>query len=503
MTLIQQLILKVGLTFLSGIVVFAVFLYLAAGRKKSVGGGVYAAFIATLLLFGGLQLVHSGLIEGIPDRVLKVLPFAAYLSMTFVLFKAIDLLFIEDYLIDKKRYYIPDLIRLVIMAASLAVAVLILLRTVLGINVLALIAVPTVATAVIGFALRDTIARVVAGMVLGNLMHIGDWVTVMGKEGVVTNLTLGYLTITTREDDAVMLPNNSVIAEEILNHSRPTPLHASTVILEVNYAHPPLDVRNVLIEAARGVPGVAAHPEPQCFIHACQESGIAYRLRFWLEDFAHRDHIEGEVLTYAWYALKRHGMEIPYPQRVVHTPQPVDTAKIREEELEWIRQYLHKVDFLRVLSEEELGRLSERTERRIYLPGETMVRQGDAGDELFILVDGEAAVLVQTGERSTAVATLTGGKFFGEMSLLTGEPRTATVKAQIQVTVLVLGKEAFGRLLSSNPALVDQFSEILVTRQAELAAKRAEAEQADAEEQKKKKRSLSDRIRSFFRLKRS
>ena len=90
------------------------------------------------------------------------LTFIAYLVVSFVILKTLDLLFIEDYLIEKLGKYIPPILRMIILVVGLTLAGLVLLRAVLEVDPLALIALPTIATAVVGFSLKDVIARLKA-----------------------------------------------------------------------------------------------------------------------------------------------------------------------------------------------------------------------------------------------------------------------------------------------------------------------------------------------------
>ena len=121
-----------------------------------------------------------------------------------------------------------------------------------------------------------------------------------------------------------------------------------------------------------------------------------------------------------------------------------------------------------------------------------------------LLTDGavrEADVVIKTGDQTTPVATLKKGQFFGEMSLLTGAPRSATVQTKSPLAVTVIGKHAMSRVLSGNPGLADQFGAILTARQSELATTRETADRAarlksGAEDGK----SLTARILKFFRL---
>lgn len=490
-----------GIASILGLITIGLLGYLGAARKKPAGVDFYTGCLSTILLALLLELTTQGLISQVPQGAQPWLAFIAYLAMSFVILKTLDLLFIEDYLIEQQGKYIPRILRMIILLVGLTLAGLVLLRTVLNVDPLALIAVPTIATAVVGFALKDVIARLVSGIALGRRIHVGDWVTLMDQEGVVTDIALAYITIRTRAHDDVMLPNDVISQSKIINHSRPECLHASVVLVEANYAHPPLLVKQILTQAASAVPGVVAHPEPVSFVQEFKDSGICYKLKFYLTDYASRERIEGEVRAYVWYAFQRNGIEIPYPQRVVHMAQAPDHTGRRTAELASIEEEFRAVDFLAVLDTQALHLLADQAQTRLYLPGEIVVREGEPGEEFFVVMAGEADVVIKVGDETTTVATLTTRQFFGEMSLLTGAPRSATVQAKSKLTVIVVGKTAMRQVITLNRHLADQFGAILTARQSALAATRDSADRAarvkpGAEDGK----SLTAKILKFFSL---
>lgn len=467
-----------GVASVLGLIIIGLLVYLGAVRKKPAGPDFYAGCFFAILLVLLLELTLQGVIDSIPDEAQPWLTFATYLVVSFAILKTLDLLFIEDYLIVKLGKYIPRILRMIILLVGLTLAGLILLRTVLNVDPLALIAVPTIATAVVGFALKDVIARLVSGIALGRRIHVGDWVTLMDQEGVVTDIALAYITIRTRAHDDVMLPNDVISQSKIINHSRPESLHASIALVEANYAHPPIQVKQILTQAASAVPGVVAHPEPVSFVQEFRDSGVCYKLKFYLTDYANRERIEGEVRAYVWYAFHRNGIEIPFPQRVVHMAQAPDRAGRRTAELASIEEEFRAVDFLAVLDAQALHLLAEQAQTRLYLPGEIVVREGEPGEEFFVVMAGEADVVIKAGDGTTTVATLTKRQFFGEMSLLTGAPRSATVRAKSTLTVIVVGKPAMSQVIALNHHLADQFGAILTARQSALSATRDSADRA-------------------------
>ncbi len=501
--LLHNLLLKLGVTLALAALLFGVYYFMSRKRAKKVPGYFFATYIVTLSLYVLLILNESDLVEAVDlwEGAYLWTKFAAYLGTAFYLLKATDLLLLEDYLIAKKGMHIPQLLRLLFVITGMAASALVFLRTVMGINVVALVAIPTAATAVIGFALQDTLKRFFAGLMLGKLVRVGDWVRLAGQEGRVTKVDLSHVTILTRTDDLVMIPNNLVAQQEILNYNKPTTRHARTVLVDAGYATPPLQVQTVLVETAKAVPGVLAEPAPQAFVAAYKDSSIQYRLKFWVKDYAPVVDIEGQVLVYVWYAFQRHGIEIPFPQRTIHITKAEDEHQMMAAERERILGALRRIDFLSVLSPEELEIVAQHAAVRVYLPGEAVVRQGDVGAEFFFIVEGTAEVRRGDGDKGATVATLHPMQFFGEMSLLTGEPRSATVVAQTKLEVVVIIKEALGRPIMVNPVLAERISTVLAERKSDLAVyqenlnHRSEASQEVVEHRRK---SLGSRIRRFF-----
>lgn len=500
--LLHELLLKLGVTLTLAVVLFGVYYFMSRKRAKKVPGYFFATYVVTLSLYILLILNESEVVWFVDlwDVAYLWTKFAAYLGTAFYLLKAADLLLVEDYLVAKKGMHIPELLRLLLVISGLAASALVFLRTVMGINVVALVAIPTAATAVIGFALQDTLKRFFAGLMLGKLIRVGDWVCVAGKEGRVVKVDLGHVTIMTRDDDQVTIPNNVVVQQDILNYSKPTTKHARTTLVEAAYGVPPMQVQAILIEAAKAVPGVLHDPEPEAFIVAFQDSAIQYRLRFWIKDYARMQDIEGQVLAYVWYAFQRHGVEIPYPQRTIHMTKAPDETSIQASKRERILKALRRIEFLSVLGPEELDVVAGEAKIQIYLPGEVVVRQGDVGTEFFFILGGQAEVRRREGETGATVAALNPVQFFGEMALLTGEPRSATIVAQTRLEVLVISKEALARPIMVNPVLAERIGGILAERKAEMSSQqeRSAHHGEPAPDMAAQSKTLGSRIKKFF-----
>ena len=144
--------------------------------------------------------------------------------------------------------------------------------------------------------------------------------------------------------------------------------------------------------------------------------------------------------------------------------------------------------------------VAQRAAVRIYLPGEAVVRQGEAGAEFFIILGGSAEVRRGEGDKVATVATLHAMQFFGEMSLLTGESRSATVVAQTKLEVVVITKAALEQPIMGNPLIAERIGTVLAERKSEIAALQENLEHRveSSEVVEHRRKSLGSRIRSFF-----
>jgi len=206
--------------------------------------------------------------------------------------------------------------------------------------------------------------------------------------------------------------------------------------------------------------------EPDVLIVDFAASAITYRVRVWTRDFSADMVVRDRVRSLIYYAFHRRGISIPYPMQVQLSPLEASAAisGVSPDALDAVTTFAP-------LTAEQRGQLLEGTRAQLYAAGESIVREGAQGSSLFVLIRGEAAVtLAQT---SGEVARLRTGDFFGEMSLLTGQPRTATVTAVTDCRLLEIGVDAFRKVALADPTIVEHVTTAVSTRRAELDQHRA------------------------------
>ncbi len=211
-------------------------------------------------------------------------------------------------------------------------------------------------------------------------------------------------------------------------------------------------------------------------------------------------------MTNAWYHLHRAGIKLPFPIREVymHQVDPLTEADQHHVHIESLIGTLRRVELFEALDSAELHELAEHVSLQLYGKGERLARQGEAGATFFIIRSGRVRIdvddILDDDLAAVTVNRLGPGDFFGEMSLLTGAPRGATVTAEEDTEALVVAQAAIAPLLKANPQLPERLGTVLSRRiemnQAALASRRA----LDAPEEEISRPTLVRRIRQIFGL---
>jgi small-conductance mechanosensitive channel len=323
-----------------------------------------------------------------------------------------------------------------------------------------------VGAVVVGFALQDTLGNAFAGLGIQSEkpFRVGHWIRVGTFEGRVAEVTWRATKLHTKSGNFVVVPNNIIAKEAITNYSEPSIPTRVELDIGASYLSTPADVKAGIAEALQQVPRVLQTPTPDALLHSFDGSAITYRVRFWIADYEFDDEAKDEVRTAIFYAFARRGIEIPWPIEVGYErewPEPDAATKQSERE-----RVLAGVDLFSRLTAEHIRAVAAASAIRIYGNGEAIVRQNEPGQSMFIVCSGRAVVVVDPGRRE--VAAIEKGGYFGEMSLLTGDPRSASVIARGDTSVLELDAEVFRTIGAADPQAVEQIGLAAVARRAQL-----------------------------------
>jgi small-conductance mechanosensitive channel/CRP-like cAMP-binding protein len=433
------------------------------------------------------------------------------LRVAFVLFGAMaavrlaDILYCDHLAPRRRRAPVPVVLRDIVRAAVAALLAVVLIKTYfpeVNLNVLAVSSI--VVGYIVGNATQDTLGNLIAGVALNSErpFEIGDWITTGSQTGQVVDITWRATRLRTKQRDYVIIPNAAIGRDTVVNHSRPTAVHGLLVGVGASYDAAPNHVRRVLLEILADTPAVLKEPAPQVWLVQYGDFSINYEMKFYLEDFEHLEIIRSNILDLVWYRFRREGIGIPFPIRDVRL-QTVSADTVAAEQNAALAarvDALGAIDLFQSLSREELRRLAALAREQSFAAGEALVRQGEAGGTFFAIRGGRVAVSAADAQgREALLAHLEAGRFFGEMSLLTGEPRNATVRAEGDVSVLVLSKEALGAILQANPAAAEHLAGVLQRRLQERHERLAAAAAAQAPAPPTRS-DLLGRIRRFFGL---
>ncbi len=395
----------------------------------------------------------------------------------------------------------PALLRQLVSLLVFGILLGSLFKVVLSVSLPAILTTSAIITAVLGLALQESLGNLFSGVALAieRTIQVGDMVRAGESIGLVEQLSWRAIKVRTMEGNALLIPNTVASRDRLEVYRRGGAPMARTLRVGLEYDASPALARSALEDAAREVPGVVARPSPVAYLHSFHDYSVIYELRYWLEDYARYLEIDSRVRERAWYRMAREGFEFAYPvirqRQYAYGPPPPDRhadAVLRE---------IDAHALFGPLSPEERRRLAAGARLRRFGEGETIVREGDATSTMFLIAAGRAAVSVHGGQaaESRKVAVLDPGAAFGEISLLTGEPRTATVRALTEATLVEIDKATLAPILEANPSLVVELDKIIVERRRHMADRRAEP--AGVQETDDEARSLGERIARFFGLK--
>lgn len=394
---------------------------------------------------------------------------------------------------------LDSLLRVVLYAAGLGIVAYVFF----GFDPTPFLAGSAIVGAVVGLALQDALANLFAGIALHTdaPFRAGDWVRVGEAEGCVEQVTWRALRLRTWSGDTLTLPNNDVARRSVLNFSRPAEPHSRVLVIGASYAAPPNRVLAVLREALNQVHEVPAEPPPSLRIVGYADSSVHYEVRYFVRSYEDWRRAEGEILRLVWYHFRRAGLEIPFPVRTVHLHQSAPRAEA-DELGRRLERALASLDVFRPLSDDERQTAAAAFRPLHFSAGERILGEGEPGDSLFLIDRGEVAVSKQLGGLARTVARLGPGQFFGEMALLTGEARAATVAAVSDVDLFTLDKAGFERVLARNPQVAEDISAILAVRRDALSEAQGDTAtlRASGEPGGELKQRILVRIRNWFGL---
>lgn len=383
-----------------------------------------------------------------------------------------------------------------------------------GVEFSHLFATSAVLTAVVAISMQDTLGNLLGGLALqmDNSLEIGDWIQMGDVAGRVSDIQWRYTAIVTRSGERVVIPNSHLMKNRyavICNKRQAVPQQRRIIAFNVDLSVPPARITTAVlqdIQTAR-VPNVSLDPQPQCLLMDFGPGFARYQLRYWLIDPGPDEITDSDVRHHVLAALQREGIRLAVSDQTIHLVQEGEAhrGEVRARELNRRLQAIAQIDLFSRLSEAEQLELAGRLVNAPFARGDIVTRQGAIAHWLYIIVSGEAEAWWQPpdGSPQRLLEKRGPGSVFGELGLMTGAPRRATVVATTDMEAYRLDKAGFEHIIRARPELAEGISAILEARLEHFQALErghAEGKPAPHSTQGSDVAALGKKIREFFGL---
>jgi len=428
------------------------------------------------------------------ERVFKV--FAA-VALSLALAQTLFVLLVDFLLGRNGKKPLRPMIRYGLLGVTFLVAALAGLRAG-GVATVGVLTGGAVVIAGLGAAVAEVLRQVGAGVLVqySRPFEEGDVVKLLNQEqrGLVLGTTWRTTTIRTTDGLERLVPNSEFVTQTVIHFGHGDRLFRREIAFEGMYESPPERVSQAVLSAMRDVPGIEATPPPVCLLMTFGASGVGYEFRYWTRRAQDYEVVDADVRARIWYAFARAGLGFPFPTRTLHLAQPRDRA----DALRVVGERLKQASLFASLPEDSVQDIAIHGRDEPYGANEVIVKAGEQGKSMHVILEGEVAVQ-SAEEPRRELFRLGAGDFFGEMSLITGSPRTATVITITAARTFVIDEPSFRAMIARHPEVAEALSEVLAQRQAELASK-LEQRSIDENQRRATKGIMLARLRGLFGL---
>jgi small-conductance mechanosensitive channel len=394
---------------------------------------------------------------------------AVFLLSTAFIVALLDRYFWDAYWEKKRRATIPHFLRQVVALFIYLVALLLVLSV--GYHaegqLKGLLAGSGIAAIIIGFATQDLFGGIISGIALqiSKPYKVGDWLHIQERYAEVMEINWRSTRLRTNDGIYLDIPNYQIARNTIINLHYPTEVHAMRLRVGVDYDVPPNRVKDALHRAASSADGVLPEPPTKVFVMDFADSAVIYEIKFSMGNHRAYNDVCDAIRTNIWYEFRRQQITIPFPIRTLHLQRgPKRISDGRAE----ARAILRNEALFDCMNEEQLVYLLEKSQIHRYGRGERLIEEGAEGDSMFVMLRGSAAVSIAKNGTGVRVGVMRQGDCFGEFALLTGEPRSATVRAEgNDCEVMEISKPVMAEVLRASPECLTALSELLAKRKLE------------------------------------
>jgi potassium-dependent mechanosensitive channel len=343
----------------------------------------------------------------------------------------------------------------------------------------------------IGFGLQNLAKDFVGGLTLliEQKIKVGDFIELDGLLGYVREVSLRSTVIRTRNGGDVVVPNGNLLEKQVLNWTHDSFVARLAIPIRVSYGSDPVLVTEVLLNSAYMESSVLVDPAPKAMFRKFGEHALEFELWVWVDRIDLDDHIKSSLNFIIEYNCRLAGVTIPLPQQELwlRNPEllnPECSPHLTQTQVAnrnghqqppqslSVRGLIQKIPYFEAFSELQLRQLIEVGYRRRLNAWDTLFREDEPGDAFYIVLSGSVEVSIDKLNRK--LATLEAGQSFGELALLLGIPRTATVRSREDTMLFAIDRVGFTKLLKDNPDIYQKLVQELEHHKTELAQRQEE-----------------------------
>ncbi|AFY57847.1 small-conductance mechanosensitive channel [Rivularia sp. PCC 7116] len=362
----------------------------------------------------------------------------------------------------------------------------------------------------IGFGLQNISSNFISGITLlfEQPLKVGDLVEVDDLRGIVEKISIRSTVVRTLDNVFVIVPNQKFIENNIVNWSYRDKKCRVHIPVGVAYGTDTTLVTEALLAAARRHPRVLKQPTPKVWFKEFGDSSLNFELLVWVDEPPGIPQFKSDLNFSIENELNLRNINIPFPQRDLHLKNPQDliqlfqgagNLKVSDSNVsndspktkipdtasnssgtQSLKDLLRQISYFQNCTPRQIRELIEQGFRQMLPPEQVICREGDPGNSFYVILSG--SVEIYSEKLNKHIVNRHAGEFIGEMALLMGIPRSASIRTNEQTTLFVVDHTNLQRLLSNHPQLADQISAELATRSESLASMGILPEKIDSEQ---------------------
>ncbi len=323
-----------------------------------------------------------------------------------------------------------------------------------------------------GIGLQNLASNFISGLTLlfEQPIKVGDYVEVDQLAGTVEKISIRATTIRTVNGVFVIVPNSRFLDNHVVNWSYQEPNCRIVIPVQVAEESDSLTVMEALLAAAREESRILACPSPEVYFKGIQEDALKFELLVWIQQPMEMDAIKSalQFLIEAEFRDRAIDTRITPSVAISNLPWLVNSnspevAPAKPIDGWMLRDLLRQISYFQHCRDVELRQIIEKGYRKKFPSNSVICHEHDLGDSFYIILLGSVEVFVESINQQVAVRRA--GEFIGEMSLLLGTPRTATLRTLEETVLFVVDRENLQSLLTNHHELADQIAQAVSQRQ--------------------------------------